>query len=113
VFERARPKAERRRQVPDWAIDDISFCVMVDPVIVSVSSILVKDGCEVRKKSNLGGQTKTGKSYERASIAEHLRRQPSDPLTREPLYPSELRPNLDLKQACEEFLEENGWAADW
>jgi STIP1 family protein 1 len=35
VFERARPEAEKRREVPDWAIDDISFCVMVDPVIVS------------------------------------------------------------------------------
>ncbi|KAL2130023.1 hypothetical protein VTI74DRAFT_6994 [Chaetomium olivicolor] len=90
VFERARPKEERERKVPDWAIDDISFCVMVDPVV-----------------------TKTGKSYERASIVEHLRRTPQDPITREPLYISELRPNLDLKQACEEFLEENGWAADW
>ncbi|KAL2121170.1 hypothetical protein VTJ04DRAFT_5197 [Mycothermus thermophilus] len=90
VFERARPKEERRRKVPDWAIDDISFCVMVDPVI-----------------------TKNGKSYERASIVEHLRRHPTDPLTREPLYISELRPNLDLKAACNEFLEENGWAADW
>ncbi|KAH6856135.1 hypothetical protein B0I37DRAFT_351231 [Chaetomium sp. MPI-CAGE-AT-0009] len=90
VFEKARPDAEKRREVPDWAIDDISFCVMVDPVI-----------------------TKTGKSYERASIVEHLRRQPQDPLTREPLYASELRPNLDLKQACDEFLQENGWAADW
>ncbi|KAK4153012.1 hypothetical protein C8A00DRAFT_44018 [Chaetomidium leptoderma] len=90
VFEKARPREEQRRKVPDWAIDDISFCVMVDPVI-----------------------TKTGKSYERASIVEHLRRQPNDPLTREPLYPSELRPNLDLRQACEEFLQENGWAADW
>ncbi|AEO66422.1 uncharacterized protein THITE_2114517 [Thermothielavioides terrestris NRRL 8126] len=90
VFEKARPAREKRRQVPDWAIDDISFCVMVDPVI-----------------------TKTGKSYERASIVEHLRRQPLDPLTRDPLYISDLRPNLDLKQACEEFLAENGWAADW
>jgi STIP1 family protein 1 len=58
-------------------------------------------------------QTKTGKSYERASIMEHLRRHPTDPLTREPLFPSELRPNLGLKQACEEFLDENGWAVDW
>ncbi|KAL2193629.1 hypothetical protein P885DRAFT_63825 [Corynascus similis CBS 632.67] len=90
VFEKARPAGEKRRTVPDWAIDDISFCVMVDPVI-----------------------TKSGKSYERASIVEHLRRHPHDPLTREPLYISELRPNLDLKQACEEFLQENGWAADW
>ncbi|KAL2176880.1 uncharacterized protein P884DRAFT_270254 [Thermothelomyces heterothallicus CBS 202.75] len=90
VFEKARPASEKRRTVPDWAIDDISFCVMVDPVI-----------------------TKSGKSYERASIVEHLRRHPHDPLTREPLYISDLRPNLDLKQACEEFLQENGWAADW
>ncbi|KAK3985177.1 STIP1 y and U box-containing protein 1 [Cladorrhinum sp. PSN332] len=90
VFEKATANESKRRKVPDWAIDDISFCIMVDPVI-----------------------TKTGKSYERASIEEHLRRQPIDPLTREPLYISELRPNLDLKQACEEFLEENGWAADW
>ncbi|KAL2255518.1 hypothetical protein VTK26DRAFT_3202 [Humicola hyalothermophila] len=90
VFEDARPASEKRRVVPDWAIDDISFCVMVDPVI-----------------------TKTGKSYERASIQEALRRQPLDPLTREPLYISDLRPNLDLKQACDEFLAENGWAADW
>lgn len=44
---------------------------------------------------------------------EHLRRHPSDPLTRESLTISELRPNLDLKQACEEFLEKNGWAVDW
>jgi STIP1 family protein 1 len=58
-------------------------------------------------------QTNTGRSYERASIMEHLSRQPTDPLTREPLLPSQLRPNLGLKQACEEFLEENGWAADW
>jgi STIP1 homology and U-box containing protein 1 len=59
------------------------------------------------------GQTKTGKSYERASIMEHLRRNHTDPLTREPLLPSELRPNLALKEACEAFLEKNGWAVDW
>ncbi|WYZ45884.1 hypothetical protein EsH8_IX_000109 [Colletotrichum jinshuiense] len=90
TFEKSRAADEKRREVPDWAIDDISFGIMVDPVL-----------------------TKTGKSYERASIMEHLRRHPSDPLTREPLLPSELRPNLGLKQACEEFLEENGWAVDW
>ncbi|VBB84345.1 Putative CHIP protein [Podospora comata] len=90
VFEKAREKEERRREVPDWAVDDITFGFMVDPVI-----------------------TKTGKSYERAAILEHLRRSQTDPLTREPLQASELRPNLDLKQACSDFLEENGWAADW
>ncbi|KAJ0382004.1 hypothetical protein COL922a_013422 [Colletotrichum nupharicola] len=90
TFEKSRPVEEQRGEVPDWAIDDISFGIMVDPVI-----------------------TKTGKSYERASIMEHLRRHPSDPLTREPLLPSELRPNLGLRQACEMFLEKNGWAVDW
>ncbi|KAL2190110.1 hypothetical protein L209DRAFT_157707 [Thermothelomyces heterothallicus CBS 203.75] len=41
VFEKARPASEKRRTVPDWAIDDISFCVMVDPVIVSGRSSLL------------------------------------------------------------------------
>ncbi|PHH80362.1 hypothetical protein CDD80_1807 [Ophiocordyceps camponoti-rufipedis] len=90
VFERARSRSEQKRQMPEWAVDDISFNIMVDPVI-----------------------TKTGKSYERASIVEHLRRHPNDPLTREPLMVSELRPNLALRQACDEFLENNGWAVDW
>lgn len=90
VFEASRSQNQKKREVPDWAIDDISFDIMVDPVI-----------------------TKTGKSYERATIMEHLRRHPSDPLTREPLSASDLRPNLALRQACEEFLEQNGWAVDW
>ncbi|KAI1185155.1 U-box domain-containing protein [Nemania serpens] len=90
TFEAARSASEKKQEVPDWVIDDISFGIMIDPVM-----------------------TKTGKSYERASIMEALRRHPIDPLTREPLYPSELRPNLGLKQACEEFLDQNGWAVDW
>ncbi|KAI0161910.1 U-box-domain-containing protein [Hypoxylon sp. FL1284] len=90
IFERSRPAEEKKRQVPDWAIDDISFAVMIDPVM-----------------------TKSGKSYERASIMEHLTRYPNDPVTREPLHPQDLRPNLQLKEACAEFLENNGWASDW
>lgn len=90
TFERSRSAAEKRREVPAWAIDDISFGIMVDPVI-----------------------TKTGKSYERASIMEHLKRHPTDPLTREPLLPSDLRSNLQLREACQEFLDQNGWAVDW
>ncbi|KAK3389634.1 U-box domain-containing protein [Podospora didyma] len=34
VFEKARSNEEKRRKVPDWAIDDISFGFMVDPVVV-------------------------------------------------------------------------------
>ncbi|KAI0438756.1 U-box domain-containing protein [Xylaria telfairii] len=90
TFEAARSASEKKREVPDWAIDDISFGIMIDPVI-----------------------TKTGKSYERASIMEALRRNPIDPLTREPLSLGDLRPNIGLRQACEEFLNNNGWAVDW
>lgn len=90
TFQLARGEAGRRRRVPDWAIDDITFGIMVDPVV-----------------------TKTGKSYERSSLLEHLRRSKTDPITREHLEPSDLRPNLDLREACAEFLEENGWAVDW
>jgi STIP1 family protein 1 len=35
VFENSRGAEEKRREVPDWAVDDISFGIMVDPVIVS------------------------------------------------------------------------------
>jgi len=35
VFEKSRAAHEQRRKVPDWAIDDISFGFMHDPVIVS------------------------------------------------------------------------------
>lgn len=37
IFDRARPKADQKREVPDWAIDDITFTIMVDPVMVSIS----------------------------------------------------------------------------
>ncbi|KAL9019067.1 MAG: hypothetical protein Q9185_003609 [Variospora sp. 1 TL-2023] len=90
VFALADPANLQRREVPDWLIDNISFCVMHDPVV-----------------------TRTGASYERSTILEHLKRSSTDPLTREPLTPQDLRPNLALKQACEMFLEENGWAVDY
>jgi STIP1 family protein 1 len=51
VFEKARPKEEQRRKVPDWAVDDISFGFMVDPVIVSgtrVRSSVVSVACLIQ-----------------------------------------------------------------
>ena len=71
-------------------IDNITFAFMYDPVM-----------------------TKSGQSYERSTIETHLRTSHTDPLTRETLHIEDLRPNLALKQACAEFLEENGWAVDW
>lgn len=78
------------QEVPDYLVDNISFAVMHDPVV-----------------------TKTGNSYDRSTMIEHLKRSRTDPLTREPLRMSDLRPNLALKEACEVFLAENGWAVDW
>lgn len=58
--------------------------------------------------------TKHGHSYDRATIVEHLKRNPTDPLTREPLQVSDLRPNLALKKACDEFWENNAaWAVNF
>lgn len=90
VFAIADPVNMQRREVPDYMIDSITFSVMHDPV-----------------------STKRGHSYERATIEQHLATSGTDPLTREPLSKSDLRPNLALKAACAEFLEENGWAVDW
>ena len=90
VFAAADPSNLQRREVPDYLIDSISFSVMHDPVV-----------------------TKTGQSYERSTILEHLRRSGTDPLTRESMGVGDVRPNLGLRRACEEFLRENGWAVDW
>lgn len=79
-----------KQQIPDYMIDNISFEVMHDPVT-----------------------TKNGQSYDKSTILEHLRRSETDPMTRQPLRHVDLRPNLALKQACEEFLENNGWVVDW
>lgn len=76
--------------VPDWLIDPITFEVMHDPVI-----------------------TPTGVSFERVSLLKHLKATGSDPLTRLPLTPDQLIPNVALKNACSEFLDKNGWAVDW
>lgn len=38
TFDRARMNEEKLRVVPDWMIDEISFNIFVDPVVVSVVS---------------------------------------------------------------------------
>ncbi|RMX88424.1 hypothetical protein D0868_14822 [Hortaea werneckii] len=70
------------REVSDHLVDMITFEPMHDPVI-----------------------TKNGHSYERATLYEHLKRSPTDPLTRDPLTIDELRSNFGLKAACDEFWE--------
>ncbi|KAF2275760.1 U-box-domain-containing protein [Westerdykella ornata] len=90
AFAVSDPEHMAKREVPDYLIDGITFEIMHDPVV-----------------------TKNGRSYERATIIEHLKRSATDPLTREPLKIEELRPNIALKEACEQFLEGNtGWVYD-
>jgi STIP1 family protein 1 len=81
-----------RREVPDHLVDMITFEPMHDPVV-----------------------TKNGHSYERATLYEHLKRSPTDPLTREPLSMQDVRSNLGLKAACEEFWASGAemWIGDW
>lgn len=91
AFALSDPTHQQKREVPDYLVDGITFEIMHDPVV-----------------------TNNGRSYERATLIEHLKRSPTDPLTREPLRIAELRPNLALKEACEEFMEaNNGWVYDW
>lgn len=57
--------------------------------------------------------TPCGHSFDRAVLTRHLAAHPFDPVTRQPMSARDLRPNYALKAACDEFLEKNGWAADW
>lgn len=91
AFAISDPANQQKREVPDYLVDGITFEIMHDPVV-----------------------TKNGRSYERATLIEHLKRSPTDPLTRETLTISDLRPNIALKEACEEFMSANsGWVYDW
>ncbi|PPJ60760.1 hypothetical protein CBER1_02319 [Cercospora berteroae] len=92
VFEIADPQNNKPREIPDHLIDMITFEPMHDPVM-----------------------TKNGHSYERATILEHLKRTPTDPLTRDPLKKEDLRPNFGLKAACDEFWDSGAreWITDW
>lgn len=80
----------RVREVPDYFVCPISLSIFSDPVI-----------------------TPSGRSYERASILQHLKHNPFDPLTREPLIASKIFDNLGLRDACEDFLKHNGWAVEY
>ena len=92
VFALADPAHHKPREIPDHLVDMITFEPMHDPVM-----------------------TKNGHSYERATIYEHLKRSPTDPLTRDPLTIDELRSNYGLKAACDEFWESGAsdWIMDW
>ena len=91
VFAVADPENHQPREVPDHLVDSITFEIMHDPVV-----------------------TRTGHSYERATLLEHLKHSPTDPLTREALKASDLRPNIALRHTLEDFWKTAGsWAVEW
>ncbi|KAI9364058.1 hypothetical protein BD770DRAFT_439738 [Pilaira anomala] len=90
VFVQSKDNSHRR-EIPDAYLDKISFNIMHDPVF-----------------------TPDGITYERQSLLDHFKRNGNfDPITRRPCTESQLIPNLSLREAIEDFLKANGWAADY
>ncbi|CAM8978838.1 unnamed protein product [Rhodiola kirilowii] len=80
--------ADTPREIPDYLCCKITLDIYRDPVI-----------------------TPSGITYERKVLLDHLNKVGHfDPVTREPLDPSQLIPNLAIKEAVQTFLEQNGWA---
>ncbi|KAI3676352.1 hypothetical protein L1987_85958 [Smallanthus sonchifolius] len=87
VFSKAA-EADIPTDVPDYLCCKITLDIFRDPVL-----------------------TPSGLTYERAVILEHLEKVGKfDPITRETLHPSQLIPNLAIKEAVTAFLEKHGWA---
>ncbi|KAI9474210.1 MAG: Stub1 protein [Benjaminiella poitrasii] len=90
VFVQSKDNASRR-EIPDAYLDKISFNIMHDPVF-----------------------TPDGITYERQSLLDHFQRNGFfDPISRRPCTEQQLVPNLSLREAIEDFLKDNGWAADY
>ncbi|ORZ08354.1 hypothetical protein BCR42DRAFT_424956 [Absidia repens] len=80
-----------RPPLPQAYLDPISFNVIHDPCI-----------------------TPDGITYERHSLLEHFAKNGHfDPITRSPCTEKDLIPNLSLRESIEDFLKDNGWAADY
>lgn len=90
IFERARKDDDRQREVPEWLIDDISFNVITDPVIVSVPCS--RDNWE--EEADL-----TNRHIPDDPTSAHPYRPPSPPT---PSIPS--RENLLRKPSCDRTL---------
>lgn len=87
VFQKAA-EDDTPSEVPDYLCCKITLDILRDPVI-----------------------TPSGVSYERAVLLDHLEKVGNfDPVTREPLEPSQLVPNLAIKEAVHAYLDKHGWA---
>ena len=131
-----RETARRRRDVPDQFVCQISFELMLDPVIspsgeregelAGIKALLGVGywGCRhtracLRSSFSLSSPSPIrahvplppGHSFERRVITQYLSEiKPEDPHSRAPLHAGQLIPNLALKRAIEEWLAEHPWA---
>lgn len=77
----------KKREIPDYLCDKISFELIQDPVI-----------------------TPSGVTYNRNEIEQHIQRIGHfDPITRQPLTLDQLIPNLLVKEIIEDFVAKNPW----
>lgn len=55
--------------------------------------------------------TPSGFSYEHSALVDHLNKVGNfDPISRKAMVPSEVKPNLALRSATQEYLDEHPWA---
>lgn len=88
VISCAREADDRSCEPPDAYCCKLTFEVFRDPVIGP-----------------------SGHSYERLAILEHLKKGSQfDPITREPLRPDQLVPNVNLRIAAHTWLSNHAWA---
>jgi STIP1 family protein 1 len=56
----------------------------------------------------------SGVTFDRAELLEQFEKIGNfDPFTRQPLYETDLIPNLALKECIDDYLMENPWCADF
>lgn len=70
---------------PDYLVDPISFNLFVDPVT-----------------------TKSGRSYERSWLRQHMKTSQTDPFSRERITEADIYPNINLKNAAEDYMKNYG-----
>jgi len=108
----------RRREVPDYLMNNITFEMLRDPVIapsgITYGSPRPTAGRRCHVRLTLAAREAArclvgGHRYERASVLEHLHRVGHfDPITRSKMTERDLIPNLAMKEVINDFLEQYG-----
>jgi len=85
------PSKPLEQVIPDYLCCKITLDLMEDPVTTSA-----------------------GHTYDREPLMEHLEKNGYiDPVNREPIKKDAIVPNLNIKQAIDEFIKENPWSFEY